>query len=143
MSSPNPINNHFLLHAFVKLLPARMKRLMLLASFAAMANDTKESDDQAIRSLNQILQLADSDAALRFPIHVSGLIWTNVSGLQPDMGVLKDNAKPGVELQSSATRIVSTIPEWFSYASKEQMIADILNIFRTMVCQPQFAHRPI
>lgn len=137
MNSPKAINTNFFFQLFVKLLPDRIKRLMLLASFAAVAKDTKESDEQAIHSLNQILQLAVNDNALKLPIHVSSMIWTNVNSYQKDLDTLKEHQRQQCDLQRCAARIVNGVPDWFLYGSKEEMITDFLGVFSEPVLNTQ------
>lgn len=122
-------NNFFLKHS-IQMLPARMKRLVFLASLTAIAKNTKIPEEHLISKLNSLLNLSSTgDAALKFPIHISQLIWANKEIFKNEIQTLTEEQTETYEAVESAVKIVDATPGWFRYADKEVLIKDLLSLF--------------
>ena len=110
-------------------MPRRIKRLVFLASFAAVAKQISDTDDDTIRLLNQVLHLATDDKALRLPISVKSVIWKNFDSIEDDVRHLLSRDEDLQQLEQHADHILSCIPAWFVYADRRDMLGDILSLF--------------
>ena len=122
---------------FIRCLPNRIKRLTFLASLAAVAKNTKEPNQEMIQKLNNLLGLASTgDAALKLPISVSSLIWSNKDVVGGDIYLLSNSNNSAPYNLESAERIVAALPTWFLYDEKENIVHDILELFTS--CEEMF-----
>jgi hypothetical protein len=114
----------------IRFLPARMKRLMYLASLTAIAKGTKIPEEQMMSKLNTLLNLSTTgDAALKLPIYISQLIWSNKEVFKNDIEVLTKAPGQTESAKESASRIIDATPTWFKYGDKQTVMHDILEIF--------------
>lgn len=129
MSTSSAINSSVLLRLSLSILPGRMKRLVFLASLAAYAENTKIPEQDFMRKLNEVLNLStSSDNAMKFPIHISRVIWSNKKVFQEDIETLV-NTTDQQEARDCATRIASAVPKWLTGENQEAVINDIIKLF--------------
>lgn len=137
MSATCVINKNPMIRFFIRFLPNRMKRLTFLASLAAVAKNTEEPNQEMIQKLNNLLGLASTgDAALKLPISVSSLIWSNKDIVVGDIYLLSKSHDGAPYVLESAERIVNALPTWFLYDNKENIVHDILELFTS--CEEMF-----
>lgn len=137
MASSPAITNNRLIKLAIKYLPLRTKRLTLLASLAGVFKVEDEIDDQIVHSINEVMNLAYDDDALRLPLHVSDLIWTNMAPYTREVRALKAQKQIGDVLYTSAVKIVESVPDWFIYDNRETVVKDVLCLFRVPSFQRQ------
>lgn len=106
-----------------------MKRIVFLASLTAIAKKTTVPEQALIGKLNTVLHLSTTgDAALKLPIHISQLIWSNQQVFKEDIAYLS-GCEGGGQSKQCAERIAEATPEWFTYAEPNALVADILTLF--------------
>ena len=88
-----------------------------------------------IHKLNEVLDLSDhGDNALKFPIHVSRLIWANQEVFQADIQRLTECRGTEDEAVKSAEKIASATPDWLRYGEVEDVAKDIMALFKSDSC---------
>jgi hypothetical protein len=110
-------------------LPERTKRLLFLASFSAQLKAPQEFNREMLHKLNKMLDLSADDAALKFPIHISGAIWRNrpfEAGTRIDTRTLQDQT----DVRGLGMRIVSAMPKWLRYGDDGRMLGDVERLLR-------------
>jgi hypothetical protein len=110
-------------------LPERTKRLLFLASFSAQLKAPQEFNREMLHKLNKMLDLSADDAALKFPIHISGAIWRNrpfEAGARIDTRTLQDQT----DVRGLGMRIVSAMPKWLRYGDDGRMLCDVERLLR-------------
>lgn len=135
MDSHIATNTNPMFHFVVSCLPDRVKKLVLLGSFAGVVKrvvlDGTEKDTVTV--LNSILNLASKDnpAAIEAPVYMAKFIWRNLSVVEPEIKALLEHAcDTDEEYTQYATRIVDSIPDWFRYDAREDMIEDFVSMFQ-------------
>jgi len=129
------ITNNPLIRFTVGHLPSHLKRLTFLASLTAIAKNSNVPEKALIHKLNEVLDLSDhGDSALKFPIHVSRLIWANQEVFQADIQRLTECRGTEVEAQASAEKIASSTPDWLRYGSISEVTKDIMALFKSDSC---------
>jgi hypothetical protein len=111
-------------------LPRRTKRLMFLASFFARVKDGQvegepEIGDPVLEKLNSLMQLSNSDSALKLPVHLSKAIWrgktlTDICG----ESILADQATPDT-IEHAIKQIIVAMPKWLRYGRPEDIEKDV------------------
>lgn len=131
MSETSAINPNPLLKMIISRLPGRMKRMVFLASLAAVANDTGIPEKDLIRKLNQVMGLSTTgDSALHLPIAVSSVIWKNKELLKKEIKTLADCTDADGTAQECAMRIANATPQWMTGADSPQDVAqDVIKMF--------------
>ncbi len=108
-----------------KVLPSRAKRMILLSSlFAQICSPKDQIDPRTIHSLNKLMALSHEDQALKFPMHLSKVIWRgdkNTITLYPSDDQLS--------IEQTIERLVSNIPSWLAYSSLDIIKEDIRQLF--------------
>ena len=142
MSSSSVITTNPFVRAIITVLPARMKRIVFLASLTAIAKESNVPEKALLVKLNTLLNLSSTgDAALKLPIHISQLIWANKQVFKADIQTLRSCQTNDALAQTSAEHIVQATPDWFSYAEPTTLIKDILALFGQDSCI--FANKPL
>lgn len=138
MDSHIATNTNPMFHFIVSCLPDRVKKLVLLGSFAGVVKkvvlDGTERDTATV--LNSILNLAtkDNPEAIEAPVYMAKFIWKNLSVVEPEIKALLSHAcDTEQEYQQYATKIVDSIPNWFRYDDRDGMIEDFVNMFQMEV----------
>jgi hypothetical protein len=128
----NPvIKPNWVVKTIAKALPSWTKRTTLLASFAAQYAKIDPSNTQAVRTLNKVLSLTTHDSGLQLPFLVSSMVWTESPGMINWLQHVK-TTKDTSDLMDYADLLVEQIPDWFSYASREEMVMDFTNLFKQL-----------
>ena len=119
---------------FMACAPVRIKRLLFVASFAAIVDDIKHSEPAYEQKLNELLQLAHRDGALFMPISVSGWIWKDLAPTQEitlskcSMTV-KDlrsvSLTEDLDFLEIAKFAISAAPKWLVYDTLENIARDV------------------
>lgn len=133
----NPvIKPNWVVKATAKVMPSWLKRTTLLSGFAAQYADINPSNMPAVHALNQILSLATHDSGLKLPLLVSSAVWVDSPGMNNWLQHLKATRNTS-DLMDYADLLVEQIPEWFSYAERDEMVLDFTNLFKQL-----FASQP-
>ena len=125
------LTNNKLVVLLASILPARMKRLVYLASLTAALNDHIEYydiDTETVRRLNNLLNLSTTgDGALRLPIRMSSVIWENKSVLDKYFSKLKGSEKPNSEddMNEFISNIINCTPDWIRYSDERTIESDL------------------
>lgn len=109
--------------------PARTKRVILLASITAGVKEKPDLDPETIKKLNELLQLCTNEKALSFPAHLASLIWdgqviTMVKDDLQNKEVLNSNC-----LTDMVSRFKQCIPSWLRYEDAE-LDSDLKKLFK-------------
>ena len=105
-------------------LPSRTKRLIVLASLAALLPSRQKTfDDTAMRKLNDLMQLGHEPKALSLPVHLTHAIWrddkrTEIVNVVNNQGLASDP-------RSAAQRVMALIPEWLRYDEADGITDDV------------------
>lgn len=119
---------------FIACAPVRIKRLLFVASFAAVLDDVKHSKPEYEQRLNELLQLAHRDGALFMPISVSGWIWKDLEPCQEITlskcsMTLKDlrsmSFTEDLDFLEITRFAISAAPKWLVYDTVENITRDI------------------
>lgn len=128
--SISAINPSPLLKFFVCRLPGRTKRMVFMSSLASIAQDKTKKDKEFIQKLNNLLQLSTfSDNALKLPMHISSIIWSNKQILEQEINQLTQCTQADEKAHESALRIVESTPEWLLGNNPTAAIKDIIALF--------------
>lgn len=123
-------DNRFIIWGVTKL-SLRMKRLIYLASLAAVANGVNQGEDldrELVVKLNTLLQIAESGASsLRLPIQMSSVLWKNRSVIQDELNNLKSTVS-ACDINSIKT-IINMTPAWIRYSDDKTTQEDISRLF--------------
>lgn len=135
MITKSAITRNPLIRLAVGHLPRHLKRLTFLASLTAIAKNSNKPEKALIHKLNEVLDLSDhGDGALKFPIHVSRLIWANQEVFQADIQTLTECRGTEDEAAKSAQKIASATPDWLRYGAVEEVAKDIMALFKSDSC---------
>lgn len=135
MTQSSAITKNPLVRLTIGALPSRMKRIVFLASLTAIAKNSNVPEKALIHKLNEVLQLsATGDAALKFPIHVSQLIWADKTVFKTDIRQLTECHGTEQEAVLSAQNIATRLPDWFRYDAIPVVAKDIMALFKSDSC---------
>lgn len=131
MKNPCALTKNPLIRILITWLPARMKRIVFLASLTAIAKESNVPEKELISKLNALLSLSTTgDAALKLPIHISHLIWADKAVFKADIQTLTECEGNEVDAVKSAEHIASSVPAWFKYGEKGALVKDIIALFK-------------
>lgn len=111
-------------------LPARMKRLILLASVSGRLKEPETFSNETLAKLNKVMELSMRDTALMGPIQLSRAIWygqTSTEIIQDDPNVVTSDED---RLVRAAHNIITKAPGWLRYGSEEEMLPDVIKLLR-------------
>lgn len=130
-----------------KLLSGHGKRILFITSLyfeltpvksdEPMNRDVMKLHDDAIERLNEVMDVAKSTSALRFPAMFRGLIWRgcNVRDIVSEedflSGVTADNVVPISE------RLVDAMPPALRYETRPNMVSEVVKLLSN---GPRLAH---
>lgn len=130
-----------------KLLSGHGKRVMLLSSLYFELTPSKQSvtmkgedaklHDDAIQRLNEIMDVAKSTSAMRFPAIFKSLIWRdcNIREIISEEDFL--NGVVSENVVTISERLVDRIPAGFQYETRPKMIKEFSKL---LLSGPQLAH---
>lgn len=130
MPKNSAINPNPFLRLFVSMLPGRTKRMIFMTSLAGIAKGTDKADQRFMQKVNNLLQLSTfSDGALKLPIHISSIIWSNKQLLEREIHTLTECTEVDERAEQCAKRIVESTPTWLLGPNPNAAIKDILTLF--------------
>lgn len=130
MSTENVITKNPLVKFCIGMLPSNMKRIMYLASLAAIVKETTVPEKALIAKLNDVLKLSTVDEnSLKLPIYLSKLIWQSNGVFKVEIDTLKNCEGDDEQAIVSANRIAESTPPWFIYDSPKIMSRDLIALF--------------
>ena len=103
-----------------KYLPERTKRLILLASIYGEVMKHTALRKESLEKLNELMQLSHDVNAIKFPVHISKVIWRSKTAENIICGLDGNDCE-----QTLAKSIVSIVPNCLKYSTYEQMLGDI------------------
>lgn len=104
--------------------------MVFMSSLASIAQDKTKNDKVFIQKLNNLLQLSTfSDNALKLPMHISSIIWSNKQILEQEINQLTQCTQADEKAHESALRIVESTPEWLLGNNPTAAIKDIIALF--------------
>lgn len=126
--------DRFFLLLLSKMTNTHSKRIIFLTSLYCRVVRLEQMRDDAIGKLNNLLQLARRDQALRFPAAIQGMVW-DIDGLRSqisqEMSQPEWNANKARELSE---QLVAASPQWVRYGELDDMVHDVMammqDIFR-------------
>lgn len=131
---------NFIGWALSKYIPVRMKRAMFLASLTAHIKKLTTQDEQVLSRLNALMELCDTQAAMRLPVTYESSIWGSFKA--DDLRSLNINANSLAEVnfpalrasqaRALAKRFMAHAPKYLHYGSNKTMQSDVMKLFRSM-----------
>ncbi len=119
-----------------KHLSGKTKRMVFLASFSARlkSESTKGAmsfadDDETLAKLNEVMALAHSPSATKFPVVLSKAIWqgrTVAQITQEDVRTSQPFTKE--HLQKISARVLDAMPSWLRYDSDPVIKRDVTKL---------------
>lgn len=109
-----------------KYLPKRTKRLIFIASLTARLKGMEMLDVILLHKLNKLMNLCNTEAALKLPISLSKAIWHGMTPREifnQDVNNICTNDVAAINRMS--IHVVSVMPEWLKYADTSVVIKDI------------------
>ena len=108
-------------------LPLRIKRLIFISS--VFGNTTKETvNTETLKRLNLVMQLANSENALGFPVLLSHAIWRGKDVVYVNAEDILNGEKQS-DFSKYIKQIVSSAPSWLKYDSEAGMEQDLKQMF--------------
>jgi hypothetical protein len=119
-----------------KHLSGKTKRLVFLASFSARLksesmtdNMSFADDDETLAKLNEVMVLAHSPVAAKFPVALSKVIWQGQTVEQitkEDVRTSKPITKE--RLQQISAAVLDAMPSWLRYDSDPVIESDVTKL---------------
>lgn len=106
-------------------LPGRMKRLILLTSIAAKAKETQDLDETTLRKLNNLMNLAGSEDAMKLPASLSKAIWDGKTSVDAMAMLSKGGPLPESTIGDLVKQIKASVPNWLRYGREGDLDADL------------------
>jgi hypothetical protein len=114
----------------VNRLPSHLKRIIFLASITAVAKDVKETDDEFIGKLNELMHLSNTgNNALKLPIYINKLIWSHKECIQEELNTLTSSVCDDQARMNCVDKINQFTPAWLKYADQDTIIGDLNKLF--------------
>ncbi len=110
-----------------RLLPRRIRRMLLLASLYNFLTSEQFEESTALLKLNRELGLCHSPEALKFPLAVSSALWGTT---KPEGFNIPEQKGP---LYKLAEDILKRSPKSLRYATNVEMRTDILHLLAMVV----------
>ena len=127
MDTSNAITNRRTVHYLLCWLPRRMKRLVLVASFAAITGRLKENDARTLSKLNELLHLTSRESrAIDLPVYASKVIWEHGEQLQKTINEIQTQRPK--ECMKFIQTLVSNFPKWIMYTDAADVVHDLLTV---------------
>lgn len=111
-------------------LPARMKRLILLASVSGRLKEPGTFSNETLAKLNKVMELSMRDSALMGPIQLSRAIWhgrTSSEIIQDEPFAVTSTEE---RILRAATRIFESTPTWLRYGTEDEVVPDLIKLLR-------------
>lgn len=112
---------------FCKILPKRVKRIVVLASLYGFIVSDQFDEFVATKKLNKELNLCDDPQSLRLPLHLGAVLWNSEGSGK----VQVPNER--LALYKLATSIVQRTPASMRYGDRVEMRADVLRVLYAAV----------
>lgn len=114
----------------IGILPARMKRMVFLASISAKAKHTIELDTDTLKKINDLFDLCGTEQSMKVPGLISKVIWNG--SVTFDIERLGDTnfAIQEDTLQNIVNAIIEATPNWLKYGRTGDAAADLEKLFR-------------
>jgi hypothetical protein len=117
-------------------LPVKIKRMIFLTCVFAYVSDIDTPTDETIRKLNEILNLANDDDAIKLPIVIRHAIWKTLEEpIQFDDGSKYINVKDIVREKKPSIFdqflkvLIKRAPSWMVYGSDKTLENDLRVLF--------------
>ena len=108
----------------------KTKRLVYLSSLMASVNDTQVLDLEVMNKLNKILKLVSVKLdAMSLPVHLSGVIWKYKHLCTAEFQSFRECSLNGTCATVQIRKLVETTPQWFRYASFDEIVQDLETLF--------------
>ncbi len=111
-----------------RMLPERTKRLVFLASFSAQLKETNEMSGELLHKLNKMFALSADDNALKFPVHLSHVIWRN-RPLEPGVRLSITTEVLHGRAHAVARKVIAAMPTCLRY-DEARMSTDVESLLR-------------
>lgn len=110
-----------------RVIPVRMKRMILFASLSAnISGDKFKLNSSTLHKLNDIMALSNRDDALTLPVKLCKVIWREGAG-----EIVLYPAKAGSsEEEEMVARLMGLIPEWLKYPNRKALREDMVQLLR-------------
>lgn len=111
-----------------KYVPARVKRVIVIASVFAKVKDERDFDHSTLLKLNNIMKLHSSPDALQLPIMLSNVIYRKSSKEIFSVNMLKPHLS-AAQIQEAVNGLKAYTPEWLLYNEEANLEEDLTRLF--------------
>lgn len=125
-----PSLRNWLIQELGGLLPNRMKRAVFLASFSARVKETQELDNDTLRKLNEIMNIAGREDSLKLPVQLSRVIWDGKIVFSHCQMLKAEGPLQEPTMRDLAVQIKSAVPQWLRYGREGDIEADLVRLMQ-------------
>lgn len=110
-------------------LPARTKRLIFITSIVAQAKETRDLDVTTLRKLNNLMDLAGEEDAMKLPASLARAIWDGKTSVDAIALLSKGGPLPQSTIASLVQQIKACMPQCLRYGREGDVDADLQKLF--------------
>lgn len=111
-------------------LPNRTKRLIFLASFSARVKEAQVLDNDTLKKLNEIMNIAGSEDALKLPVQLSKAIWDGQTVFAQCRPLHQQGPLQEPTMQDLVQQIKNAMPKWLHYGREGDVEADLTRLLQ-------------
>lgn len=111
-------------------LPGRTKRLILFTSIVAKAKGTRDLDLVTLRKLNNLMDLAGEENAMKWPASLSKAIWDGKTSVDAIALLSNGDSIPESTIGDLVLQIKECVPRWLRYGRDGDLDADLQKLFQ-------------
>jgi hypothetical protein len=115
---------------FIRILPDRVRRAVILTSLAAKVEKIGVDDHEILNSINETMSLVETPNSLPFTVVVKDMIWVDTTQISGEIAALRNHADSTRRLRECAKKLVDMIPPILRYADATSMAEDFYRLFQ-------------
>lgn len=112
-------------------LPTRVKRFIFVAVLSAKVQRVKDFDISTLRKINDVLDVCNSEKAMKLPVHLNQVIWNGELVCDMHRLMSLDGKEEQEPLVQYFTRLaMDSMPKWLRYGRAGDTQKDLEIFFR-------------
>lgn len=115
---------------FIRILPHRVRRAVILTSLAAKVEKINVDDQEILNSINESMSLVESADSLPFTVVVKDMIWVDTTQISGEITALRNHVDSTARLKEYAKKLVDMIPPILRYGDVASMTDDFYRLFQ-------------
>lgn len=123
------LRNRTVLFLLSRMTNTHAKRILFLTSLYCRVVRLEHMRDDTIDQLNGLLRLAKRRDALRLPVAVQGMVWTDDLSAQVREELCRTDFDES-KAEELASRVIAGAMSWMRYGNPGEMEEDIITMFR-------------